>query len=155
MAQGCFRGCSGPQGAVHIGLQTPLALGLYPHTICRLQKCFHTDFQLLIFQIEDYIVQGHFLGCSGPLGAVQDPQRLSLGGLRPPQPYTHTTCRASICLNTNFQLLISIFDDFMAKWQFRGCAGPLGAVFGGVPGINPWQTLLHVLIHTLRSANQS
>ena len=55
MAWGCFRGCFGPLGAVHIGLQTPLATGLYYCTLCRVSKYNHTNFQLFIFKNEDYI----------------------------------------------------------------------------------------------------
>ena len=90
MAQGCFRGCSGPLGAVHIGLQTPLAMGLYYCTLCRVSKYNHTNFQLFIFKNEDYIAQRYFQGCLGPLGAVQDPQGQFIRGFRPPWPWDFT-----------------------------------------------------------------
>ena len=44
-----------PIGVVHRRLQTPLAMGLSHHTIIRVCMCFHTNFQLLIPKIEDFL----------------------------------------------------------------------------------------------------
>ena len=96
MAQGCFWGCSGPLGTVHMGLQTPQPWDYC--TICRVSKYIHTNFQLLIFKNEDYIAQWYSQGClepprgcSGPLGVVckghQTPLSMGL--------YSHTICRVS------------------------------------------------------------
>ena len=128
-AQGCIWGYLGPLGAVHRGLQTPLAMGLSHHTLIRVFMCFHTNFQLVISKIEDFVAQGQFWACLGPLGAVhRGPQTPLAIGL----PH-HTTLRVSRCFYTNFQLFISKFVDFMAQGWFWGCQGPLGAVLERLP----------------------
>ena len=131
MAQGCFRGCSGPLGAVHIGLQTPLAMGLYYCTLCRVSKYIHTNFQLFIFKNEDFIAQWYFQGCLGPLGAVQDPQGQFIRGFRPPWPWDFTLIQFAGYLCASIPAFSFIFEDFMAYQLFRGCVGPPGVVFGG------------------------
>ena len=69
-----------------------------------------SNLQLFIFKIEDFMVLGCFWGCLGPLGTVckgvQTPLVMRLSH--------HTILRVFQCFLTNFQLSISIFEDFMA-----------------------------------------
>ena len=148
MAQGRFRDCSGPLGAVHIGLQTPLATGLYYCTLCRVSKYNHTNFQLFIFKNEDYVAQWYFQGCLEPLGAVQDPQGQFIRGFKPPWPWDFTLIQFAGYLCASIPAFSSLSLYLKILWPPRDC-------FFFVPGKNLWQTLSHVLIHTLRSANQS
>ena len=114
--RGTFGAVQDPQGAVHRRLQNPLAMGLSHHTIIRVFMCFHTNFQLLITEIEDFVAQGRFWACSGPLGAVhRGPQTPLAIGL----PH-HSILSISKCFYTNFQLFISKFVDFMAQGVVSG-----------------------------------
>ena len=116
MAQGWFRGCSGPLGAVHRGPQAPLTTGISSHTILRVFKCFHTNFQLFTSKFEDFIAQGWFRGFLRPLGAVHRGLQTPLAkGLS-----HHTILRVFKCFHANFQLFISKFEDFMTQEWFRG-----------------------------------
>ena len=118
---GAFKAVQEPQGLFIGGFRAlshgPLAIGLSHHTIVRVFMCFHTNFQLFISKIEDFMAQGQFLACLGPLGSVHRGRQTS-SAMRLSH---HTILRVSKCFYTNFQLFISKFKDFMAQGWFLSC----------------------------------